>query len=166
MHGYEIQQILQSSHIDLWTNIQTNSIYHALRQMEKEGLIEEFSKEAAGKRVRVVYTITEQGKAEYLSTLKTTLQQPTKNVPSNLYASLSFLKDLSFTKSIDLITEHIQELENIVSKWQKGIGISKGFDRSSLEASIYDVTLLNGIEHMKLDIKMLTSVIEILKERK
>lgn len=165
MHGYEIQQILQKSQVHLWTKIQTNSIYHALRQMEKEGLIEEFHKETAGKRVRVVYTITEDGVVEFKSLFEKSLKQPTTNVPSGLYTSLSFLNDFSTHTVIELTDEHVNELKRVISNWEEGVGVDKGFDDASLESSLYHLILQNGIDHMKTDIKLLEDVIKILKER-
>ena len=40
MSGYEIQQILTKSQSDSWAGILPGSIYHALKKMEKEGLVE------------------------------------------------------------------------------------------------------------------------------
>ncbi|MGF2616378.1 PadR family transcriptional regulator [Rossellomorea vietnamensis] len=165
-HGYEIQQILQSSHIDLWTNIQTNSIYHAFRQMAKEELIEKLGTETAGNRVRVVYKITENGRKEFADLLKEAIGKPTLNFPSNLYAGLSFLEDLPPTTCIDLINEHIQSLEEKIMDWEQGKNSSKFADSPDLKASLYELTLQNGIQHIKLDIEYLNSIKTVLEERK
>jgi DNA-binding PadR family transcriptional regulator len=40
--GYDIMQELNRKMIDKWTDIKKASIYHALRQLEKEGAIQLF----------------------------------------------------------------------------------------------------------------------------
>lgn len=39
MSGYEIQQKMQLSQTDKWAYVKPASIYHALKRMEKEGLV-------------------------------------------------------------------------------------------------------------------------------
>jgi len=38
-HGYEIRKWLETRRTDLWTGVLPGSIYHALKQMTKEGLV-------------------------------------------------------------------------------------------------------------------------------
>ncbi|MFH5181926.1 PadR family transcriptional regulator [Paenibacillus sp. TAB 01] len=40
MHGYELQQQIQSRRLDVWAHILSGSIYYALNKMEKEGLVQ------------------------------------------------------------------------------------------------------------------------------
>lgn len=63
MHGYEIQQLIQSSRMDLWTNILSGSIYYALNKMEQDGLIVATAEERTGARLRKIYSITDAGKS-------------------------------------------------------------------------------------------------------
>lgn len=39
-HGYELKKKLEEWGMENWANLNWSSVYHALRQMEKEGLIE------------------------------------------------------------------------------------------------------------------------------
>lgn len=60
--GYDIMQELNRKMIDKWTDIKKASIYHALRQLEKEGAIR-LVEQVKNKRfpTKTIYTITEEG---------------------------------------------------------------------------------------------------------
>jgi DNA-binding PadR family transcriptional regulator len=58
MHGYELYQQLERSRIDLWSDVLPGSIYHAFRQMDKEGLVRIRGTEQTGIKTRAIYEIT------------------------------------------------------------------------------------------------------------
>ena len=62
MSGYEIQQALQMVQSSKWAEVFPASIYHALKKMENEELIEIATIEKTGKRSKTVYCITVKGK--------------------------------------------------------------------------------------------------------
>src|SRR5690606_22336888 len=73
-HGYGIITELQSWGAEEWANIKPGSVYHALKQMMKEGLLTACPVEhAAG---RVDYRITEAGVQEFLRLLRDALREP------------------------------------------------------------------------------------------
>lgn len=152
MHGYEIQQVLQKERVDLWTNLLPNSIYHALRQMDKEGLIKVHSTEKRGHRVRVIYEITEAGEKEFRILLKEALITPSRKFPSVLYTSLSFLNKLSEGEVLSAIQQHIDSLEKDISIWKHGEVKKIGY---SAAPNMLKVIFNNGIEHMESDLKLL-----------
>ena len=65
LSGYEIQQVLQTSQTDVWAGVLPGSIYHALKKMDKEGLVEVDSLEKTGHRIKAIYKITEKGLTEF-----------------------------------------------------------------------------------------------------
>lgn len=70
-HGYEIRRELESWRAEHWAQIAYGSIYFALNKMAEEGLVEAVRTDQVGKRpARTLYTITEDGRAEFLRLLR------------------------------------------------------------------------------------------------
>jgi Predicted transcriptional regulators len=70
VHGYDVRRELESWHADEWANIAPGSIYHALRKLAEEGLLEEVATERVGARpARTTYRITAKGEAEFTQLL-------------------------------------------------------------------------------------------------
>ena len=59
VHGYEVRRELVSWNVEEWANIAPGSIYHALRKLTEEGLLEEVATEkVAGRPARTLYRTT------------------------------------------------------------------------------------------------------------
>src|SRR5215469_14777749 len=112
MSGYEVQRILQLNRTDLWAGILSGSIYHAIKKLEAEGLVNLSLMEQSGNRTRAIYAITEQGQAEYLALLREAWRSPSPHFPSGLYAALSFADDLPRDEALALLDDHIGALED------------------------------------------------------
>ncbi len=69
IHGYEIRRELESWNAEEWTNIAYGSIYFALKKMAEEKLIEEIQS-GESQPARILYTITESGKEEFMRLLR------------------------------------------------------------------------------------------------
>ncbi|MCU0498706.1 MAG: PadR family transcriptional regulator [Anaerolineae bacterium] len=66
IHGYEIRRQLENWNAEQWANVAYGSIYSALSKMTQEGLLQVAQTEQIGARpARVVYEITEIGRAEF-----------------------------------------------------------------------------------------------------
>ena len=77
-HGYLIGQELLAWNADKWANTKTGSIYHALRQLAKEGFLDEIDVPSSGTApARTEYSITEAGDAEFHQLLMSALPRPT-----------------------------------------------------------------------------------------
>ncbi|WP_433613550.1 PadR family transcriptional regulator [Dactylosporangium sp. CA-139114] len=71
VHGYDIRKELTSWNVESWANVQPGSIYHALRRMTEEGLLEEVATEQVGNRpARTLYRLTAAGSAQYQALLR------------------------------------------------------------------------------------------------
>lgn len=93
-HGYLVGQELLAWEADKWANTKTGSIYHALRQLTKEGLLEAHESETRdGGPPRTDYKITEAGDAEFSRLLRVALVEPDPR-PDMLCAGLAFLSAL------------------------------------------------------------------------
>jgi DNA-binding PadR family transcriptional regulator len=66
VHGYDVRRELLSWRIEDWANIAPGSIYHALRKLAQEGLLEEVATEQVGARpARTTYRVTAAGDDEF-----------------------------------------------------------------------------------------------------
>lgn len=152
MHGYEIQRVLKENRIDLWANLLPNSIYHALRQMVKEGFIKIQAEEKTGNRNRVIYAITEQGEQEFRKLLEVAIRKPDLHFPAGLYTAFSFSDQLLLETVEIAVLDHIEALEKKILIWQQG-------ESRKIQPSDHPPTLKaifrNGIEHMQADLKLL-----------
>jgi DNA-binding PadR family transcriptional regulator len=71
VHGYDIRKELTSWNVESWANVQPGSIYHALRRLTEDGLIEEVATEQVNNRpARTLYQLTVAGTAEYQAMLR------------------------------------------------------------------------------------------------
>lgn len=73
-HGYEVRRELEAWGAGSWGNLAYGSIYHALKQMSREGLIEpaETSGEVAakGRPAKTAYALTDRGEEEFQRLLR------------------------------------------------------------------------------------------------
>jgi DNA-binding PadR family transcriptional regulator len=120
LSGYEIQQILQTSQSDKWAGILPGSIYHALKKMDKEGLVEVESVEHTGHRAKAIYKITENGEIEFKLLLKESLERSSVVLPSSLYTALSFLHEISNEELIKAIETQLTTLERELADLKLG----------------------------------------------
>jgi DNA-binding PadR family transcriptional regulator len=76
LHGYEIKRVIEE-HMGDWTSIAFGSIYFALAQLAKEGLVRRVSVGREGNRPsRTVYGITNEGRTEFRRLLKDLWRSP------------------------------------------------------------------------------------------
>ncbi len=71
VHGYDVKRELESWQADKWANIAPGSIYHALRKLAVDGLLEEVATEQVGARpTRTTYRTTGKGDLEFEDLLR------------------------------------------------------------------------------------------------
>ena len=71
VHGYDIRRELLSWGVADWANVAPGSIYHALKKLTNEGLLEAAEPEAVGRRpARTPYRITAAGEREFQDLLR------------------------------------------------------------------------------------------------
>lgn len=65
-HGYAVRQELLSWRADTWTNVKPGSIYHALKQLTKEGRLRSLGTEGSAHGPgRTLFELTELGENEF-----------------------------------------------------------------------------------------------------
>ncbi|GAA3923217.1 PadR family transcriptional regulator [Actinomadura viridis] len=117
-HGYEIRRELLSWGSDEWANVNPGSIYHALKQLAKEGLLRshEVAENDAGPP-RTDYEITGRGEEEFLRLLRDALATVDVRHPESLSAALGFLTELPREEAIALLEARLEGL----AEWRASV---------------------------------------------
>lgn len=160
-YGYEIRQVLEEGGYAYWTTILPNSIYSALKSLEKNNYIQEERTEYNGQQAKVIYSITDAGKTEFRTLLARHLSQYKRCVPSDIYMSFSYITELPEDEVIELIDSRIVELKKDITKWEEARKW-KVKDGSVYDA--LDMIFQNGITHLKTDFELLQYTRDHLKE--
>jgi len=156
MHGYEIQSMIQMSHMEQWANLLSGSLYHALNNLEKEGKIEAAKEERTGARVRKIYRITAEGEQEFIAEMKKALMSPPGSTKSDFALALPWITSIPKEEAKQLILENIQAIQQNIKNWEVGMEI-KGTQSPLIQCSFE-----HGIEKMKLDIDYLNKIMAML----
>ncbi|MFI0238146.1 PadR family transcriptional regulator [Streptomyces sp. NPDC016845] len=111
-HGYQVRSDLEYWGAHEWSNAKPGSIYHALKQMAKEGLLvaHETEPSTAGGPPRTEYEITEQGTKEYFTLLRSSLTANDQRSDS-LTAALGFMVDLPRAEAVALLEDRVRRIE-------------------------------------------------------
>ncbi|MFI7101773.1 PadR family transcriptional regulator [Streptomyces sp. NPDC050161] len=110
-HGYQVRNDLEYWGAHEWSNAKPGSIYHALKQMAKQGLLRahDLAPSTAGGPPRTEYEVTAAGDAEFFSLLRAALSQPDRKT-DELSAGLGFLVDLPRADAVALLRERVRAL--------------------------------------------------------
>lgn len=110
-HGYEIRRDLISLGSDEWAHVNPGSIYHALRQLAKEGmLLAHDVEESDAGPPHTDYEITEEGRDEFLRLLRCAFATVDVRHPEMLTAGLGFLTELPRAEAIALLRRRLDGL--------------------------------------------------------
>ncbi len=113
-HGYQVRRELLNWSADKWANVAPGSIYHALKQMTKEGLLEQVELDSADTGPeRTGYRLTRDGEAEFqLLLCKGLTEDPTDQASYfNLSAAITFITALPRKKAISLLRHRLTQLD-------------------------------------------------------
>ena len=157
MSGYQIQLILQVSQTEQWAGILPGSVYHALKKLEKEGMVVLKGTEKTGNRLKSIYEITPTGKEEFSNLLKEAWQNPCLHFPSGIYGAVSFLDDTQLKEVLPLIDQQIGILKNELEEWNAGETAKAKFYNAELPDYMKAI-FENGRKHIELDIALLKNL--------
>lgn len=127
-HGYQVRQELHSWSAEKWANVQPGSIYHALKKMAAEGLLEHLPEEPGGRGPdRVAYRLTGAGEAQFDQLLQTMLAEVRDDYGrGDLAAAVAFLPALTRERAISLLEFRLTQLRgqqaNLYGVLQHGTG--------------------------------------------
>lgn len=107
-HGYLVNSELDAIGAQDWAKLKSGSIYHALRQLTKDGLLRATQiEEWPG---RVDHEITEEGEKEFARLLRDAIRRPDPR-PDLFASGLSFLSELTRTEALELLDDRLRALE-------------------------------------------------------
>lgn len=111
-HGYQVRNDLEYWGAHEWSNAKPGSIYHALKQMAKQGLLlaHETAPSTAGGPPRTEYEVTEEGLAEYRTLLRDAIRSYDQNLDV-LSAAIGFIVDLPREEAVALLKERVEGMK-------------------------------------------------------
>lgn len=102
-HGYAVHRELLGWKVETWTSVKPGSIYHALKQLAKEGRLREAGTEESTEGPgRTLYALTEAGETEFRERLEAALVGFDREA---LGAGVAFMQTLTRTEALDLLRE-------------------------------------------------------------
>lgn len=156
MHGYELHHWLETSRADLWADVLPGSIYHALRQMHKEGLVEVQGTEQTGNRSRAIYAITPAGETAFARLLSEGWQTPPRSFPAALYTLLTFSDHLPAPALRAAVQQQIAAVEQELSVWEEGAALKT---QAGVLPAWGPALFENGRRHLEADLHLLRSLL-------
>lgn len=122
VHGYFLRRELLSWNVDEWARVHPGSIYNALRQLTRTGLLEELPATSAGGRpARTSYRLTDDGEREYLAALRSTLRGVED--PTAFLTAINFASGLPRAEVVEamedrlrLLHAHVAEADRVVEQ--------------------------------------------------
>ncbi|MEV4873823.1 PadR family transcriptional regulator [Streptomyces syringium] len=126
-HGYQVRNDLEFWGAHEWSNAKPGSIYHALKQMAKQGLLiaHDVAPSEAGGPPRTEYELTGKGEEEYFTLLREALSSYDQKVDV-LSAGVGFIVDLPRAEAIALLKQRVESLEawrsEISLHWTPDVG--------------------------------------------
>ncbi|MFI0998763.1 PadR family transcriptional regulator [Streptomyces galbus] len=117
-HGYQVRNDLEYWGAHEWSHAKPGSIYHALKQMAKQGLLRahETAPSTAGGPPRTEYEITEAGTEEFLRLVREALTEYDQKVDVKS-AAIGFMVDLPREEAVALLEERIEK----IAQWRAAV---------------------------------------------
>jgi DNA-binding PadR family transcriptional regulator len=113
-HPYEIKRRLRNAMVECYTDVDVGTLYYAIRQLEKNGLIAAVREERVARGgVRTVYGISARGKRRFQELLNQQFAA-SGTVAQTLYSAMLFLQFADLTLVAELLRSRIaRETESI-----------------------------------------------------
>lgn len=115
-HPYEIKRRLENAMVECYIDVDVGTLYYAIRQLDKEGLISAVSQERVPRGgMRTVYSISPKGKAEFRHLLHKQFEE-NGPVSQTLYGALLFLHLSDLATVEELVRGRIGRLDELIAK--------------------------------------------------
>ncbi|MDA0566239.1 PadR family transcriptional regulator [Streptomonospora sp. S1-112] len=110
-HGYQVRRELLSWGADTWANVKPGSIYHALRQLLKGGMLRSAGVEESGEGPeRALFEVTAAGEEEFFRLLQEALSDAEAK-PEYFGAAITFMTALPRSRALGLLRFRLEGLE-------------------------------------------------------
>lgn len=115
-HPYEIKRRLENAMVECYIDVDVGTLYYAIRQLEKQGLIAAVSRQRVARGgMRTIYRITAKGKTEFRELLHRQFEQDGP-VSQTLYGALLFLHLADPEVVENLVRQRIARLNELIAK--------------------------------------------------
>lgn len=115
-HPYEIKRRLEAAMVECYIDVDVGTLYYAVRQLEKEALIEAVAQERVARGgIRTIYRITDAGRAEFRTGLhrQFDVEGPASQT---LYGALLFLHLADRAVVEAALRRRIARLDDLIAK--------------------------------------------------
>ena len=113
-HPYEIKRRLRNAMVECYTDVDVGTLYYAIRQMEKNGLIAALRRERVARGgMRTVYGISASGKQRFQQLLNAQFAAE-GSVAETLYSAMLFLQFSDLPLIADLLRTRIARETNAI----------------------------------------------------
>jgi DNA-binding PadR family transcriptional regulator len=165
-HPYEIKRRLEAALVECYIDIDVGTLYYAVRQLQKERLIEATAHERVARGgMRTIYRITPEGRAEFRESLHRQFDID-GSVAQTLYGALLFLHLVDANLVMGALRKRIERLSETIAKLEPlrqqltpvlstggrhlldHIDQQRRLDRAWLEGLLADIEA-NGIEDVR-----------------
>lgn len=145
MHPYQMQRLLHLRHKDEILALKRGSLYHAIRRLAENGLIDVKRTGRVGRRPeRTTYRITSAGTRTLFEALRRIVATPERE-PSACMAAMSFLVHLEPGEACALLGERAKYLDVEINQITSGLAGAKAHvDRINLIESEYLLAMLKA----------------------
>jgi DNA-binding PadR family transcriptional regulator len=110
-HGYAVHRELMSWRVDTWTAVKPPSIYHAVKQLDREGLLSASGRQDSPRGpARVMYQLTAAGDEEFFRLLEIALLSPDIE---EFGAGIAFMQSLPRRRVAELLAQQRAGAERI-----------------------------------------------------
>lgn len=115
VHGYDVRRELLEWRVDTWAHVAPGSIYHQLRALVRDGLLEVTGVEQQGGRpARTRYQLTPAGEARFFELLRAALSTVEAS-GMLLMAGLPFFPLLARDEVVELLERRAAVLDEVVA---------------------------------------------------
>ncbi|MFD2792144.1 PadR family transcriptional regulator [Promicromonospora vindobonensis] len=117
-HGYQVRNDLERWGAHEWSSAKPGSIYHALKQMAKQGLLlaHEVGPSTAGGPPRTEYELTQRGTEEFFSHLREALVSRDQKMDV-VSAGIGFIVHLPREEAVELLKKRVEGHE----EWRRSV---------------------------------------------
>ncbi|HKE30080.1 MAG TPA: PadR family transcriptional regulator [Candidatus Angelobacter sp.] len=113
-HPYEIKRRLRNAMVECYTDVDVGTLYYAIRQLEKKGLIAAVRQERVARGgMRTVYGISANGKRRFQELLNAQFAAQ-GSVAETLYSAMLFLQFSDLPLIADLLRTRIERETNAI----------------------------------------------------
>lgn len=145
-HGYQVRRELLTWSADKWANVNPGSIYHALKKMAAEQLVEEVSTddEARGPD-RTAYQLTPDGETEFQLLVAKSLSEGDDSAQGSyrLSAAITFLPTLPRERALSLLRHRMTQLRGSRANAEDMLAHGTGWGQPAHVNELYRLWLVN-----------------------